>query len=796
MFENNLWTMEPVGRPENTIQGDKYRFTLLTPCLIRMEYREDGKFEDRPTQVVWNRKFDPVDFRVEKKGEGFELFTSRMHVTYAGGPFTKNSLNLNAVGGQNAFGAVWYYGEKGDNLGGTARTLDGVDGECQLQEGIMSRSGCSQIDDSHSLVLDENGWTQVRTGDGVDIYVFAYGNDYKEALNDFYRLTGKTPMLPRYALGNWWSRYYAYTEDSYKALVTRFEKEKIPFSVGVLDMDWHLVEEVDPKYGSGWTGYTWNKKYYPDPERFMNWLHDHGMKISVNLHPAGGIRAFEEAYPAMAKELGDVDTEHEAPIDFDITSRKFLEAYFKCVLHPEENKGVDFWWIDWQQGKNSKIDGLDPLWMLNHYHYLDNGRDGKRPMTFSRYAGPGSHRYPLGFSGDTVTTWQSLDFQPYFTNSASNIGYGWWSHDIGGHMHGYRNDELMVRWLQYGVFSPINRLHSTKNPFWNKEPWEYDAVKRQVMDHFLRLRHQMIPYLYTMNYRAYKENRPIVLPMYYFAPEEEQAYAKKNQYWFGTELIVAPITEPKKGGINAGAVDVWLPKGTYIDLFTGMIYRGGRTLTMYRDISTIPVLAKAGAILPLTDEIFGQDATKNPASLDIRLFAGADGAFTLYEDENDTESYREGRCVTTDIELHWEKEKAIVLHAAKGDTSLIPLKRMYRLELVGGTEASVAVFKNEVQIEAEISYDAAMHTYTITLSDVTPTDTFRVAFGTELQLASNDVKRRIFDLLKCAEIEMDLKMTLNDLINRTDDVTLVAGEIAAMAIDEDLKKALFEILLA
>ena len=151
--------MEPVGRPENTIQGDKYRFTLLTPCLIRMEYREDGKFEDRPTQIVWNRKFDPVEFRIEKKGEGFELFTDRMHVTYAGGPFTKNSLNLNAVGGQNAYGAVWYYGEKGDNLGGTARTLDEVDGECQLQEGMMSRSGCSQIDDSHSLVLDENGQT-------------------------------------------------------------------------------------------------------------------------------------------------------------------------------------------------------------------------------------------------------------------------------------------------------------------------------------------------------------------------------------------------------------------------------------------------------------------------------------------------------------------------------------------------------------------------------------------------------------------------------------------------------------
>ena len=145
-------------------------------------------------------------------------------------------------------------------------------------------------------------------------------------------------MLPRYALGNWWSRYYSYTEDSYKELVTRFEKEEIPFSVGVIDMDWHLVEDVDPKYGSGWTGYTWNKNYFPDPERFMTWLHDHGMRITLNLHPADGIRAYEEAYPAIAAELGNVDTANEAPVDFDITSKKFLEAYFKCVLHPEVDR--------------------------------------------------------------------------------------------------------------------------------------------------------------------------------------------------------------------------------------------------------------------------------------------------------------------------------------------------------------------------------------------------------------------------------------------------------------------------
>ena len=335
--------------------------------------------------------------------EGFELFTDRMHVIYSGGPFSKNSLMVKAIGGLHPFGANWYYGEEDGNLGGTARTLDDVNGACALQDGILSQNGCAVLDDSKSLILTEEGWIEPRQGEGVDIYLFAYGNDYKEALNDFYRLTGKTPMLPRYALGNWWSRYYSYTEDSYKELVTRFEQEKIPFSVGVIDMDWHLVEDVDPKYGSGWTGYTWNKNYFPDPERFMTWLHDHGMRITLNLHPADGIRAYEEAYPAIAAELGNVDTANEAPVDFDIANRKFLEAYFKCVLHPEEEKGVDFWWIDWQQGNTTKLPGLDPLWMLNHYHYLDSARDGKRPITFSRYAGPGSHRYPVGFSGDTHT---------------------------------------------------------------------------------------------------------------------------------------------------------------------------------------------------------------------------------------------------------------------------------------------------------------------------------------------------------------------------------------------------------
>ena len=148
----------------------------------------------------------------------------------------------------------------------------------------------------------------------------------------------------------------------------------------------------------------------------------------------------------------------------------------------------------------------------------------------------------MGFSGDSVITWESLDFQPYFTATASNIGYGWWSHDIGGHMQGIKNDELAVRWLQFGVFSPIMRLHSTCNEFNGKEPWRYNSIAENIMKKYLRLRHKLIPYLNNMNLRANQESMPLLQPMYYHNPLQEEAYHVPNEYYFGSELIVCPIT--------------------------------------------------------------------------------------------------------------------------------------------------------------------------------------------------------------------------------------------------------------
>src|SRR5699024_737172 len=139
-------------------------------------------------------------------------------------------------------------------------------------------------------------------------------------------------------------------------------------------------------------------------------------------------------------------------------------------------------------------------------------------VILSRYAGPGSHRYPIGFSGDTFITWASLKFQPYFTSTASNVGYTWWSHDIGGHYGGSRDEELAMRWIQLGVFSPINRLHSSNSMFTGKEPWNFRETIQKSMSKYLHLRHELLPYLYTMNVQTAQEFHPLVLPMYYYYP--------------------------------------------------------------------------------------------------------------------------------------------------------------------------------------------------------------------------------------------------------------------------------------
>lgn len=779
----------PLALSENMITGDKYRITFLTEGLIRLEYDEEGVFEDRPTQMVFFRDFPKADYRVVRTEDGIEVHTKRIHLIYNEKEFTSWGLSIQVKGNYS----IWYhYGEEIHDLKGTVRTLDMVDGATELEHGILSRFGYSLVDDSRSQVLLPDGWIEPRRKGIKDLYFFGYGHDYKEALHDFYRLCGKTPMLPRFALGNWWSRYYKYSEESYNELMDKFQEKNIPFTVAVIDMDWH-VTDVDPKYGSGWTGYTWNKELFPNPKRFLDGLHKRGMRTTLNVHPADGVQGWEEMYEDMAKAMG-VDYENEDPVVCDPASPKFMEAYFKYLHHPREEEGVDFWWIDWQQGNTTKLPGLDPLWMLNHYHYLDSSWKGNRPLTFSRYAGVGSHRYPVGFSGDSVISWESLQFQPYFTNTASNVGYGWWSHDIGGHMMGIRDDELMARWVEYGVFSPINRLHSTDNPFNGKEPWKFDKITQGVMEDYLRLRHGMVPYLYTMNRRANYDDLPLIQPMYYLEPDRDEAYQVPNEYYFGSELLVSPITEKQDPEVRAAKVTTWLPEGMWVDFFTGMVYQGGRMIDLWRGVEDMPVLMKAGAIVPMKDMADYDSSTDNPKAMEVRVFPAEDGTFTLWEDQGDTPVDKEENWVATQLTFTGGEEDTFTIGKALGNVSVIPESRSWKVVFMGVEKACCKVTADGEEVAVKVSYDKAIAALTVEVPETAVGKEIVITFTDGISLAENDLAGRCYAMLDKAQIPYNLKSDIQAIVEKMGKDGVAT--LATMNLSPALFGAVLEILNA
>lgn len=668
------------------IKGDTYRFTVITDSLIRIEQDNNGIFEDHPTTAVLHRNFEKVNAEILKNHNNHivEIITDAFHLYYDGGAFAPDTLYADIKVSQALHVSRWHFGtenaEGTNNLKGTARTLDRADGEIPLENGIMSKDGYSYFDDSSSFIYDKkNDKYCPRSNDSVDGYLFTYGHAYQKELQDFYELTGKTPLIPRFALGNWWSRYHPYTQEEYKKLVETFEQKKIPISVSVIDTDWHREDDVPAKYGSPWTGFTWNKNLFPDHIKFLSWLHQHNKHIGLNIHPADGIRAFEDQYPVVAKDM-NLDTESEEPAAFDLENKQFRGAYFKDVLHPLENEGIDFWWIDWQQGYSLSDKKLDPLWLLNHYQFEDIAkRKPDEAIILSRYAGVGSHRYPLGFSGDTVISWKSLAFQPYFTSTASNIGYTWWSHDIGGHMMSESDGELTTRWLQFGVFSPITRLHSSNNLFSGKEPWNFRMDYEKYQEKFLRLRSKLVPYIDTANYQTHENGIPVVKPLYYDYPESDEAYENKNEYLFGSEMLVSPVTRPHDKATQEAYSTTWLPKGEWVDYFNHLLYKGDTTIKTYRDCSQLPVFVKKGSLI-VTNPDYMEDIDKLPETLDVEIFPGKNSSYCLVE-------HIKNKVAKTTFE--WNNQTRILTINVDDPADIIPESRQIHQKIINYQKSDV-----------------------------------------------------------------------------------------------------------
>lgn len=797
-------TFAPQPHPQAVVTGPQVRFTVLTSRLLRLEYAPAGlPFEDRPSQVFWYREQPPPPFEVTRGGDEITIETEHLRLQYrpqAGEGFTADTLSIELLGQ----GVTWRYGDPNPgNLLGTTRTLDKVSGQTKLEQGLLSREGWAVWDDSQSLVFNEQGWLEPRpeappTSQAPlqDLYFFGYGQEYTACLQDFMRVAGRVPLVPRWILGNWWSRYWAYDEAELTALMQEFREQEVPLSVCIIDMDWHLTQTGNRS--SGWTGYTWNRELFPDPPRFLQWLHDQGLRTALNLHPAEGVHPHEAQYEAMAEAMG-VDPQSQEPIPFDIASPAFALPYLTLLHHPLEVEGVDFWWLDWQQGTRSSLPGLDPLWWLNHIHFYDLGRDGrKRPFVFSRWGGLGNHRYPIGFSGDTFVNWPSLAFQPYFTATAANVGYSWWSHDIGGHMFGMEDAELYTRWVQYGVFSPIFRLHSTKNPFHDRRPWGYDAETLRLTRQAMQLRHALIPYLYTLAWQNHQEGIAAIRPLYHDYPQVEAAYHCPNQYTFGPHLFAAPYVAPRDTDTGLSRQVVWFPAGTWYNFFTGERQEGPCWQALYGTLADIPVFARAGAIVPL-GPMQGWGGVDNPELLEVLIFPGAAGHFELYEDDGETMAFQDGACALTPMSQAWQEGTlTFTIGPAVGDTSLIPGRRAYSLRFRGmqqPEQVRVALNGEEEPRPVPHAYDPATHTVQLAAIRLRPEDKLVVTLDDVRPAPVTGRVEKAQGMLRHFRLETGTKASLAEQMAAiADDFSLL--ENYALPLRDSHRRALLETLTA
>ncbi|MDR0447930.1 MAG: DUF5110 domain-containing protein, partial [Treponema sp.] len=397
------------------------------------------------------------------------------------------------------------------------------------------------------------------------------------------------------------------------------------------------------------------------------------------------------------------------------------------------------------------------------------------------------------FSGDTVISWASLDFQPYFTATASNAGYGWWSHDIGGHMKGVHDEELAVRWIQFGVFSPINRLHSTSSLFNGKEPWHYSTTVCGIMAEFLRLRHRLIPYLYSMNRRASRDGESLVQPLYYAEPENDEAYRVPNEYYFGSELLCCPLTvssncETRKAGFKA-----WLPPGIWIDFFNGRIYSGGRLLQLWRGLETMPVLAKAGGIVPLAETT--ANSVENPMALELFVFAGAEGSLRLWEDPGDGKpDDSDENWAETLFSLDWENGQFII-SPAQGNLAAIPAARSWTLRFWGFAETALYVNAGDRQIPVLPVYDKSLNRLSLSIPSTPVNTEIRIEFK-KAGLAQNDTMQMLFDFLDKAWIEYDTKSRVFDLLKINSSPVSYMAALHSLDLSDAIYSGISEILCA
>ena len=638
-----------VGNPAYMFKGTKYRITIITDRLVRFEYSENGSFEDRPTEFAKNRRFGGPQIEKSEDDKTLVLRTKYFQIKYVK---EKNYVGTKLAPDENLLvtirdtDKVWFFEHaEARNYKGTKTSLDNAKELTGLSKGLYSTDGFVSFDDSQSLIFNEDGSVGKRKDERIDTYLFVYKKDYGYAIKDYFDLTGYPPLIPRYAYGIWWDKKEKYDTNEIYKLVSKFRKYEIPLNVIILN-EWSKNNE-EREFNEG----------FPAPEALFKELNSQDIHVGLELK-----------LPGTKNSEGKI-------IPFNVFNFDYIKSYFTNVIKPLNDIGVDFYSIE------NKPKDLYSLRMTNYYFYnYQKALPTKRGLLLAKNGLVSSHLYPVHNSGNTLVDFKTLDMLPEFNATAANIGVTWWSHAIGGYSGGEEDNILFIRYVEFAVYNPIFRLSSKHGHYYKREPWLWDVKTRKIVRYYTNIRLKLIPYLYSEGYKYSRTGLPMIQPIYYIYPELFDEPLYKNEYYFGSEFFIAPITNTKDEIMNRTVVKLFMPSGIWYDFKTGKKFPAGRQMAFYKD-EDFPVFAKQGAIIPMADlNDTNRNSTKNPSDLEIHIFPGKNNTYRLYEDDSTKESYKEGDYLISVIDYNYlPNNYTVIIRPIEGKLSVVPEKRNYKI---------------------------------------------------------------------------------------------------------------------
>ena len=726
---------------ENVITGKKYRITILTDRLVRLEYSSNGIFEDRTTNRVIYRKFPKVDYQISQTDLLLQITTSYFTLDYVKEkPFSSSKL---AMGGNlkitlNGTDKVWYYGHpEARNFGGIPYSLDNFSGSLRLEKGLYSTDGFACIDDSDSLVLDDKGNFITRETKELDIYVFMYKKDLGLCLQDYYTLTGYPMLLPRYAYGTWWYKNTKYTKDELDKLLTKFAEEKTPLS-GLLLGSWYLDNDplnFDENYLSGNTLKELSNKY--------------NVRTGLSINPELKVKEGSLTYQNISNNVSDLKKEYSF-LPLSLTN---LNLYGTYGVRNLINMGIDDFIIDYNNIKDK-----DGIFLLSHYCYAMNSLiSNKRSVIFTRNHNIAVHRNTVLFTGHTKVDWNTLTVLPRYNATASNNGISYIASTIGGYYGGIENYELYIRYIQLGVFSSILLLGSDNGEYYKREPWRWNQAVSSVIKKYLNLRNSLIPYIYTESYIYHKSGSPIIQPLYYKYPKIYDEPNYKNQYFFGSEMLVCPITKKKNTIMNRVVQRMFIPEGVWYEFESGKKYLGNKYyMSFYKD-EDYPVFCREGSIIPLSLDI----GVELPINMEIIVFPGSDGSYKLYEDDGITNNYKNNTYAITEIMFMYRKESYELIMKNTSNPGILPQVRNYRIRFKNTKASNVVITSGGAQVQGNVYFDK--NDLVVDASNIGTSSEFKIECTSDSEMENSTI-RLINDDIRGILEDLEIETTLKERI--------------------------------